>query len=201
MKLYHIQHYESGTPHAYFTRNTGNQPVSSGGLGQYGNMIKFYAENRCQNNYYCHPITNWYLGSVSWAYAPGGIYDGNWHSIELRIRRNSSIGAIDGIIELWLDGVKKNYVDGYRGNDIPYNDSGSTELRGWRYVMIGGNTSNQFDSSCSNMADCEQWYAMDDVVVSTRYIGPGDAPTLPPPPPPNEEPDPPTGLTVIDVGQ
>ena len=173
MKLYHIQHYSSGSPHAYFGANPGNQPVSSGGLNQYSTSIQFYSENRCQTNYYCHAITLWTLGSTTWGYAAGGIFDGNWHSIELRIKRNSSIGVSDGILELWFDGVKKNYISGYQGNDIPYNDSGSSELRGWRYVMLGGNSYNQWDTSCSNMADCEQWYAIDDVVISTTYIGPG----------------------------
>lgn len=185
-KLYHIQHYSDGSPHAYFGANPGNQPVSSGGVTQYGNTIEFYAENRCVGNYYCHGVTVWPLGSTAWAYAAGGIFDGNWHSIELRIKRNSAIGVADGLLELWYDGTKKTLFPGFTNTDYEYTDTGS-DLRGWRYVMLGGNNNNQFDSSCSNMADCEQWYAIDDVVVATEYIGPDSLPS----------PSPPTGLTVL----
>jgi len=41
---------------------------------------------------------------------------------------------------------------------------------GWNMVSLGGNAFNLF-SDTANKA--EQWYALDDVVVSTEYLGPG----------------------------
>lgn len=190
-KLYHIQHYVDGSPHAYFGTNLGNQPVSSGGITEYGSpngaggsgMVQFYAEARCQTNYYCHSVIPFNIGTYA------QVYDGNWHSWEMRFKRNSSIGVRDGIIEFWFDGVKKNPVSGYYNTDIAWNDTGSSRLRGWKYVMLAGNTNNRFDLSCSDMADCEQWYAIDDVVISTTYIGPGT--------PIDNPPQAPRGLSII----
>ncbi len=180
MKLYHIQHYDpaaSETPWVYFGTAPSNTPTSSGGLNKYSNTIQFYSENRCQcideecSSYYCNDITVWQLGSTTWAYAAGGIYDGDWHCLELHIKRDSEIGGADGVIELWFDGTKKNYLSGYSGTSREYNPTGSSELRGWRHVSLFGNNDNHFDTSCATVADCEQWYAIDDVVISTEYIG------------------------------
>lgn len=174
-KLYHIQHSVPGTSPFVYLGNPGsdnNEPVGSGGINQWSNYIQFYAENRCQTTYYCHETTVWPLGTTTWAYAAGGIFDGDWHHLEIRQKRNSAIGVADGIFELWLDGVKKTPWSGYVNTDYEYNDDGSPELRGWRFITLGGNTNNRFDTSCSNIADCEQWYAIDDVVISTTYVGP-----------------------------
>lgn len=179
-KFFHIQHYLDGSPHAYHTSNPGNQPVTVGLLTEYGDNVQFYTENRCQVDYYCNTPVVWNLSTITAAYQTGGIYDGDWHSIEVRVKRNSEIGVADGINELWFDGTKIDYVNGYEGNALEMNDSGSSELRGFRWFNIGGNTNNQFDASCSSLSDCEQWYSIDDVVVSTTYIGTDDPPTTTP---------------------
>ena len=173
-KFYHIQHSVTNTDPFAYLNNEGhenNQPLSSGGLSSYADgTLYFYVNARCQNTYYCYDDINWSLGSIS-SNRSSGLLDGDWHTIEIRQKRNSSIGTANGLIELWIDGSKKSYVTGYEGDEIPFNDSGSSQLRGWSFVSIGGNTNNQFDTSCSNLADCEQWYAVDDVVISTTYVG------------------------------
>lgn len=171
-KLYHLQHYDpaGSAPWVYHGVGPTNQPVASGGLTEYSTLLEFYAENRCQTTYDCHGVTVWSLGTLTAAYQAGGLYDGDWHLIEIRHKMNTSVGVADGIMELWVDGTKINPYPGYTNTDYNYNDSGET--RGWRVLGIGGNTNNQFDTSCSSVADCEQWYSIDNVVISTTYIGP-----------------------------
>lgn len=169
-KMWHIQHYDPGTNASwwmYFGSGPTNQPVGSGGLVVYGTTLFAYAAARCQNTYYCHGDINWTIGSLSSAYNAGGLFDGDWHQIIIRAARNSEIGVADGALELWIDGSKKSYASGYEGDDIAWNDTGSSQLRGFRLVTLPGNSYNQWDSSCTNMADCEQWYAVDDVKVVT----------------------------------
>jgi hypothetical protein len=190
-KLFHVYHWIPGTsPYQYHGgTGTGNQPLAAGGIAQYGTQLFLYGDGICQVNLSCHGDILWSLGTITAAYQSGGIFDGNWHAIEWRFKRNSAIGAADGLIEAWFDGAKKSYVSGYPGNNIAYNDAGSSELRGFRVFNIGGNAFNQWNTSCSNMSNCEQWYAIDDVVVSTQYIGLSDAGAGAPPdplsPPPN----------------
>jgi hypothetical protein len=175
MKMFHIQHYNplaSVNPWSYHEREESNQPVTAGGLYQYSDLIHFYATVRCQENYECNGNVLWNLDNLEGAYNDGGLFDGGWHSIEIKAHRNSAIGVSDAALELWVDGIKKDYLGGYEGDSLEMNDLGSTELRGWRYVSIGGNAFNQWDTSCGEMGDCEQWYAMDDVVISSEYVGP-----------------------------
>lgn len=189
-KLWHVQHYNGGgaSPWNYFERDTNNQPVAVGGIRRAdSNYIDIFAEGRGYPTYYAHNFMFWRLGTLAWARAPGGILDGNWHSIEIRTKRNSAIGAANGLIEVWFDGVKKSTWADYPANDINFNNGG-TDLRGWRFVSIGGNNMS-WTTACSDgsgsMSECEQWYAIDDVVISTQYIGPGDVPTASLNPPSN----------------
>ncbi len=170
-KMYHVQHVTTEhEPFAYFTHPE-NRPTSSGGFSSYGdNNLYFYANARCLTDNDCYGDINWSLGSIA-DNRSSGLLDGNWHTIELRHVANSEIGATDGMIELWVDGTKKSYAVGYEGDVIPWSDTGSAELRGFRFVALGGNSNNQWDVSCANMAECEQWYSIDDVVVATTYVG------------------------------
>lgn len=171
-KLWHIQHQKPGHDPFIYLGTSGyenNVPLSSGGINQWSNYIQLYAENRCQTTYYCRDAVVWPISTVTAAYQSGGIFDGNWHRIILRQKRNSAINTADGIIEFWLDSNKITPWAGPGNTNINYNDSGSSELRGWRYLGLGGNNNNQFDTSCSTTADCEQWYSIDDVVVATTY--------------------------------
>lgn len=171
MKLFHIQHYEDGSPHAYFGTNTGNQPVVSGGLDQYSSNISVVMETRCFETYECNNQVRFPLSSITNARLAGGIFDGDWHCIEFGAKTNTVVGASDGVVRAWFDGVELNYEDGYAGNDIIFNDKVGDPVRGFKYVTIGGNSYNQWDTSCSDMADCEQWYAIDSVAVGDGPIG------------------------------
>lgn len=97
--------------------------------------------------------------------APG---DGFWHCYEYYVKLNSTGGTADGISRAWYDGnliAEKTDVVWIPAGDNPANWQ-------WNHAWLGGNNSNPY--SPKN----EQWYAIDDFVVSTNYSGP-------PPPPVN----------------
>ena len=101
------------------------------------------------------------------------ITDGDWHCVEQRYKMNTHNGISfnnDGVWQLWIDGVlKATFV-------VPWNQNGapSSPIRGFRAVLIGGNNNNYWASS-GTITEREQWYAIDDIVISTTYIGPGPA--------------------------
>jgi hypothetical protein len=178
-KLIHAQHITDGsTPYSYHAGTAGvlNQPFAAVGINQWSNYLQVYGGAYCQQNISCgYSNLVWPISTITAAYQEGGLFDGNWHSFEYRVKMNSSVGASDGAVEVWVDGVKLSPWPGYNATTIPFNDSGSPEMRGIRAFTIGGNSYNQWDTSCSNMAECEQWYAIDDLVVGNTYIGPGDS--------------------------
>lgn len=100
---------------------------------------------------------------ADWPLTSGGmIGDGEWHCWEFRLKMNTADGVADGEQTVWMDGVKireTTTIDWVTGED--------PADRGWNYVWLGGNVHNDFSG---DRAD-EQWYAIDDVVVSTEYIG------------------------------
>jgi len=96
--------------------------------------------------------------------------DGNWHSHELRLKMNTP-GQSDGVIEYWLDGVKK-----YSNTRVAF---GYASDEAWTQIGVGiGNVSD----SPWYMTDW-QATAFDDVVVSTSYVGPIGGGTPSPPVP------------------
>lgn len=197
IKLFHVQHSVYGSnPFTYFSGSGDNVPLTVGGLSSYSdNHLYFWFEARCYGSTYApYAAFNYDLGTIS-AQRSSGLLDGAWHCIEIRQVRNSSIGVADGSIQLWIDGTEKIKISGSPyANQIAFNYSGASELRGFRTVLIGGNNDNQWDLSSSTMESREQWYAVDDVVVSTTYVGTdyeigGESPT----------PATITGLTVVGV--
>jgi len=114
------------------------------------------------SDYYCNPSRDW-EGDSLWVDSPifnESLGDGGWHQLQVRVKMNSSLGAKDGIFSVWLDGVLQ-----YSFNNVPWREAGSSESIGWNMIGIGGNTTNWF-SDPSNQA--EQWYAIDNVIVSTK---------------------------------
>lgn len=163
-KYDHIQHYASGNPFAYLESGPNNQPVSSAGYMRYQNSFLYISGNRCTNDYWCASGADQNVTVSSYATAKStGILNGSWHRIVLRQKRNSSIGATDGIHQAWYDGVQIMSL-----TNLTTNDTGSAELRGFRFVAIGGNNNNRWTTSCSGTS-CEQWYAIDNVVIATTY--------------------------------
>jgi len=135
------------------------------------------------------------IGDGIWGNTLG---DDEWHSLEYHVKmntydNNAQTFLADGVHEFWIDGELI-----YSRYNIPWtdNDYDTNRERGFNFVSIGGNNRNiwtrleqapdsilwDFDiqGACSG-TECEQWYAIDDVVISTEYIGPdyviGDPPT------------------------
>ena len=107
------------------------------------------------------------------------IADGNWHIIKFHVKLNSRANVADGVKEMWLDG---NSVVSY--TNVPYTNANTptASAYGFNRVIFGGNTSNLFGSADGRT----QWYAVDDLVVSTTDIstdyvigGTGGAPSAP----------------------
>lgn len=96
--------------------------------------------------------------NISWS-APGQLLDGTWHRMSYRLKMND-VGVANGILQWWMDGILKTNATrltwiGSSGNAVGFN-----------MFAIGGNSNNTFSPS----TPAEQWYAIDDVVVSTTPI-------------------------------
>lgn len=104
---------------------------------------------------------------------PAGMFgDGDWHCWEFQLKMNSAAGATDGVFSFWQDGIKI-----YSFNDIDWIESGggNPKDRQWNYVWLGGNNNNVYSSASE---ESEQWYAIDNLVISTTPIGVGDLPKM-----------------------
>ena len=128
---------------------------------------------RCDpDDYYCTNVSNAYE-KMDYQYATATWSDGNWHRFKLHIKLNTA-GSYNGVMEMWQDGSRV-----YQHTDAMWKESGST-APGFTHVMFGGNSDNPWANPG------EQWYAMDDIVISTtdipdNYIPGGEQPdTIPP---------------------
>jgi len=191
-KLLWVSHWEgNGNPYYNYIQLTGtdNQPRAINGWTtsqdnyDYYNSVRCYKGDTSIDGYYCGdgdyegiPEYNYipWLGGDQTDFAPNlnsWLNDQNWHVIEMRYKINSYNGSnfmSDGIHQFWFDGVLVS-----NWTDIPYNMDGAptSPMRKFRHVGIGGNNNNNWVTS-GNTAEREQWYAIDDFVVSTEYIGP-----------------------------
>ncbi|NLD38187.1 MAG: hypothetical protein GX654_15095 [Desulfatiglans sp.] len=140
-------------------------------------------------------VTNCTLGSncLTWEDI---LMDGEWHSIEYKLKGNSAKGVSDGEFLMYIDGhlaISKT--------NIPWADMGAdasgtracsdcggrvvnppSDFLGWNTVIIGGNANIQRFSNTSN-TNVEQRYTIDDLVIATSYIGPDYVIGAPPAPP------------------
>jgi hypothetical protein len=162
------------------------QGFSSGYLGPItlfdGIDIGYAMAYRCDpiaSDYYCAnaPAYEQNDTQTSWGQ---NLFDASWHRITMRYKMNT-IGSRNGIFELYYDG---NQI--LNKTDVVWVENGSTHT-GWNGFMIGGNSDNAFNGT-------DQWYVVDDFVVSTTAIpsdyipGGGQIDTTPP--------SAPRGLTV-----
>lgn len=93
------------------------------------------------------------------------IGDNQWHCYEFHVKMNSSPGIPDGVWEFFLDGnLKKSR------NNIVWKKAGSNSI-GWNWLMFLDNVTVAPYPSSSHK---EMSIYMDDVVVSTTYVGPDD---------------------------
>jgi len=84
-----------------------------------------------------------------------------WYTIELRYMLGSAPGATDGIVELWVDGVKI-----YSASDLATCGAGVGDCAGVGAIYIG---------AYHNNADSTAWngqQVIDNLIVSRSYIGP-----------------------------
>jgi hypothetical protein len=121
--------------------------------------------------------------------------DGEWHSIEYKLKEIPQKGVSDGEFLMYIDGhlaISKT--------NIPWADMGAdasgtracsdcggrvvnppSDFLGWNTVIIGGNANIQRFSNTSN-TNVEQRYTIDDLVIATSYIGPDYVIGAPPAP-------------------
>lgn len=119
----------------------------------------------------------------------GMIADGQWHRMYVHVKLNSAPGVADGIMEEYWDAdpttETPTSVDTSHANVSLYTypnggwgekhvnvswvsaNAPNTDV-GWNVVAIGGNSHNSFAGPAP--ATGEQWYAFDDLVVSTTPI-------------------------------
>ena len=179
-KFFRITHYHGGSPYLFF--EGGNQhPLFTSLLAKWDGSanVSQYLNYRYENVYYPNSASpshttgdTFYFGSGNYSgtgqtfWDNGMVGDGKWHCWEFYVKMNSGIGIPDGIIRFWHDGSLIAEV-----TDLAWSDEGSQvdPRLNWNYLTIGGNSFNHF---AVNEDEAEQWYAIDDFVVSTKRIGP-----------------------------
>jgi len=88
----------------------------------------------------------------------------------------NDVGTANGILQMWMDGVQKT-----NATKLTWIGSSGTAV-GWNQFVLGGNSNNTFSPS----TPADQWYVIDDVVVSTvpipdsYVIGSGSSDITPP---------------------
>lgn len=194
-KFLRIAHYDGGGSPFVFFESGNTKPLTTILLSKWRSglsNIALMTNYRYENVYYpasatpSHSSDNTnYLGTGNYNgtgqdfWDPGMIGDGNWHQLEYYVKLNSAVGVPDGIMRVWIDG--KLVAE---QTNLAWGDVGAQESprKLWNYIMLGGNDFNKFASYTEGK---EQWYAIDDFVVSTTYIAPdyviGGGSTPPPP--------------------
>ena len=92
--------------------------------------------------------------------------DGEWHCYEFHVKMNSVAGVADGIWEVYIDGILKK-----RRTNVMWKKVGSNTDHDWNWLMFLDNITN---GSAPKDSHTEMQIYMDDVVVSTEYIGLAD---------------------------
>lgn len=191
-KILRIGHYNplviDGTARTS-TFNTNNNSKKNNGLGDTtagvfflylkhdsDKLVRFQQGVRCGGTYKCGSYDEAWFQNMSgttgnsWKETFG---DNKWHHIEARVKMNSSVGAKDGVLELYFDGVRQT-----KRNDIPWRLAGTKKtVTGFNMVSIGGNTNNVWAGQTNE----EQWmYDFDNLRICTsRCPSPGSAPKPP----------------------
>ena len=83
--------------------------------------------------------------------------DGEFHKINIRFKMDSTPGAGDGVVEVWVD----DYLE-VQATDVPWRELGHPEQLGWNEVAIGGNQHNLWEPEEER---AEQWYAVSSMKV------------------------------------
>jgi len=100
---------------------------------------------------YSNPMSSWTTY--------GELFDGSWHRVVYRLKMNTP-GSANGILQMWIDGTQRT-----NATQLTWIGAGGKAV-GWNQFGLGGNGNNTFNASKPS----EQWYSIDDVVVSTTPI-------------------------------
>lgn len=178
----------SGNPYAYRgqTNYDCQKPFVMSGFYVYGGHLYFYfnaaCEQDCLDSGSCCSPYSWDGGS-GWdsldfvdmgtlttlrSVGTGHILDGNWHYMSFYVKANTNTGSTfhnDGVFTFRVDDQQV-----YTVTTFPYGQTGgdTSPRRYFNLVGIGGNNSNRWTSSCSGTS-CEQWWTVDNMVISTDY--------------------------------
>jgi chitinase len=171
-KFLHISHYNSSDPTSRydFFDLSQNKPRSIIDLAKYNSGTADIAISVLQSRYGTASTeaidyfgTGNYGGTGDDFWDEGMIGDGEWHCWESYFKMNSADGVADGISRSWVDGVLI-----HESTNIAWVTGDDPANRRWNYVWIGGNSYNPYDIVANSP---EQWYAIDDIVISTTYVG------------------------------
>lgn len=164
--LAHVSDGTNGPGNAtYWSLQTG---LSADGLTAWSDLgINYYP-----SNYTCTPSYD-VASSVFLNDEPANDYDttwgdDGWHTVKIHVKMNSALGAADGVLQLFIDGNLSKEL-----TNVVWREYYAEEQGGWNSFAIGGNAINRY-SGLTNLdpyeSGAEQWYAIDDVVVSTTDI-------------------------------
>jgi hypothetical protein len=103
-----------------------------------------------------------YAGSGIDFHDTGMMGDGDWHEWKFYIKMNSSEGTPNGEFKFWQDNKLVT-----EEKSLAWQDDGAKTRKMWNYIMLGGNNFNKY---ANKAAQLEQWYAIDDFVISTSDI-------------------------------
>lgn len=166
VKLLRFYHWDrQGSPFKYFTSgHSAPIYIFDAAKSPYGfRQIHSFRCDPQETNYYCthgKDSGSVYDGAPTFEQLMG---DNGWHYLEWRAKMNSAPGAKDGILEFWVDGKLQ-----FSRQDQQWLGESSPGGIGWNTVAIGGNAYNQYAPPEEQK---EQWYAFDNLKVSTTREG------------------------------
>ena len=87
--------------------------------------------------------------------------DAQWHRYDFHLKMND-IGENNGVMEWWWDGKLLE-----SRTDVQWKAAaGSAQSVGWNGIAIGGNSNISF----SGPEPSDQWYAVDDIIISSSPL-------------------------------
>ena len=181
VKATHISTVENAPPNTTYWYTT----TYNAGYSAWAAKVTYRASNYyCGANhaYYDHTSLMYDSNGVTNKNISNTVADSNWHTIKLHIKFNTDTNTADGVYELFQDG---HIV--YSKYDMKYIDFGGDPTIGINTFMFGGNNFSNYpeygqiptvvtlekvalDAGYVPTTVREQWYAIDDVVVSTTDI-------------------------------
>lgn len=170
-KVFRSYHWDrTGNVFEFFSTGTVNPAYIWDWSTNSSNNASFMDAYRCdpqETNYYCTAsgVPAYQLNDYFYAWGSGGATtkyaDAQWHRYDFHLKMND-IGKNNGIMEWWWDGTLMESRTDAQWKAA----SGSSSAVGWNTIAIGGNSNNTFSGS----TPADQWYAIDDLVVSTTAI-------------------------------